>query len=202
MSKILYVDTETTGLKPGQIGQYSAILQNEDGSVVGKNYFFEVKNVCDDVKTKLGRDEAFYLAKSGGQKFADKALSIHDDINGSLLIAHNAPFDIKFLSFELWKCGIQAQPSQVFDTMREYKNYVGAVDMYNRPKNPRLEQVIDKLGINTAEVLSTAKQLFNSPDDFEYHDSRFDTACLFVMVNVMNEIATGTRGAWSNRYVQ
>ena len=42
--KKVFLDTETSGLAPGEIAQLSLIIEEETGEVRAKNYFFKIKS--------------------------------------------------------------------------------------------------------------------------------------------------------------
>ena len=52
MKKLVYIDTETTDLKPGQIGQLSYIISEED-RLYGKNMYFTVDFVSPEAEKVL-----------------------------------------------------------------------------------------------------------------------------------------------------
>lgn len=201
MAKYVYFDTETTGFKPGQIGQISAII-SEDNNISTINYFFEVEYVNPDVTATLGRDVAYYKNKSNGLKFADKANEIRDIFNNAIFVAHNLKFDENFLSVELWRCGLTAKKENQLDTMEHYKPIIGAVNSYGRLKNPKLVEVVKGLGLNEEKIRDYAKMLFkDSENEIDYHDSRYDTTVVFVITNIARELQDpNSEKTWLNHF--
>ena len=47
MSKVIYLDTETSGFYPGQIGQL-AMIKEENNEIVAYNYYFDIDSIEDD----------------------------------------------------------------------------------------------------------------------------------------------------------
>lgn len=207
--KVICFDTETTALYPGQIGQLSLVMtDDEDGKlqipkVEARNYFFSVDEVSQEVKDKFGRDELYYLAKSQGVSFADKAEELRGLFDGAYLVAHNIRFDKKFISMEFWRLGMSPLIAGELDTMTAYKDIVKSRGRSGQIKLPKLEEVVNHLNLSNAKILNYAKQLFgDSGEDITYHDSRFDTACLFIIYNVLVEMQSAglEQSAWANYY--
>ena len=69
---ILYLDTETTGLYPGEICQLSYIMQDKDGATA-KNFFFAVKDVEYGAYLVHGFSVQILKELSGGKTFSDHA---------------------------------------------------------------------------------------------------------------------------------
>ena len=200
--KFVYFDTETTGFKPGQIGQLSVIVE-ENEEVKAFNYFFEVKHIDADVTEKLGRDVEFYKVRANGEVFKDKATEIQEMFNGAIFVAHNLKFDETFLSSELWKCGLTATPSGKIDTMTYYKPIIKAVNMYGRLKNPKLIEVVQGLNLNEEKIRKYSMQLFKDDDNIDYHDSRYDTTVVYVISQIAREFSAGlSMGPWYQTFIK
>lgn len=202
MAKEIYFDVETTGLKPGQIGQLSLII-NEDGNLKGENYFFEVKYVNPDVTKKLGRDVAYYKEKSNGLKFEQKANEIYSIFDGAnTIIGHNVGFDINFLTTELWRAGYQLAINNTFDTMTTYKGQIPVFDKYGRFKNPKLSEVADYLNIDYEKVEQVSNKLFAGASvKPEYHDSTYDITITMLISQLYREKNEENK-TWTNFIVR
>ena len=81
---ILYLDTETTGLRPGQICQISYIMQTKN-SVVAKNMFFTVDSVEYGAYSVHGFSVEKLKELSKGKRFEDCVLEIKEDLLKELL---------------------------------------------------------------------------------------------------------------------
>ena len=194
MMKRVYFDTETTGFNPGQICQLSIIVENEDNSIYGKNYFFEVDTMDPDAEKVHGLSIEKLKVLSNGERFKDRKDEILQIMSDATLVAHNLPFDEKFMSSEFWRCGISFSPSDRFDTMKYFKDILKIPNRYRKYgayKNPKLCEVVDYLGLDNDKILSYTNKLFNTSENCGFHDSRFDTASMFVAVIVEREKMTG-----------
>ena len=77
---ILYLDTETTGLYPGNICQLSYAMQDKSG-VRAKNMFFSVDKVDYGAYLVHGFSVAKLKTLSKGLRFADRFDEINADIS-------------------------------------------------------------------------------------------------------------------------
>ena len=200
MASLICFDTETSGLKPGQIGQLSAIITDEALNVKGINYFFEIDSIEPGAEALLGRGVDWYREKSKGLKFKDVASEIAEIFNGNIWAGHNVKFDENFLSSELWRCGLVAKPVNKFDTMTNYKDILKIKDRYGRIKYPKLTELVDGLALNKDKLSKYCATLFGN-DETAFHDSRFDTTATFVAMQMFNELNLPLeKRAWTNTF--
>lgn len=182
--KLLFFDTETTGIKPGSICQLSYIIV--DSSVkpqqtIGKNYFFTVEHMEPEAEAVHGFSLEKLYELSNGEYFEDRFEDfIKDFYQADVVIGHNVSFDIKFLKHELEGIGELFEPKRLFCTMSYYKNICKILNPRGDFKNPRLEEVIKYLNIQKSDIESTASRLFEAMGN--YHDARFDTAATYLVV--------------------
>ncbi len=189
--KLLFFDTETTGVKPGSICQLSYILvdtSTKPQKTIGKNIFFTV----DEMEPEAERIHGFSLEKlyelSEGMYFEDLyADFINDFLEADFIIGHNVQFDIKFLKHELLGLGEFFEPNNVFCTMKYYKDICKILRPTGDYKNPKLEEVIKHLNITDSEISETANKYFQGSGN--YHDARFDTTATYL--TVINGIKKG-----------
>lgn len=188
MSKLVYFDTETTGFKPGQICQLSAIVE-EDGNIKTHNFFFEVKNIDEGAVKATGRDIEFYKKVASGVYFKDKADEIVELFKDATFVAHNLKFDEGFLSAELWRCNKQVTPKDRIDTMLIFTDIVKAKNQYGKVKFPKLSEVVAHYMIDEDMVRNLVHTWFDCSDNTSdaFHDARFDTACMFVAYQIYKE---------------
>ncbi|WP_319533363.1 DNA polymerase III subunit epsilon [uncultured Cohaesibacter sp.] len=113
-------DTETTGLDPFtgdrvvEIGCVELInhLPTENNFHV---YINPERDMPEEAFKIHGLSEEFLSDKP---KFAEIAQAFHDFIKDTVIIAHNARFDVKFLNWELEKAGFPTiQDDMVLDTL-------------------------------------------------------------------------------------
>lgn len=182
--KLLFFDTETTGVRPGSICQLSYILvdtSTKPQKTVGKNIFFTV----DEMEEEAEKIHGFSLEKlyelSNGLYFEDVYLDfIKDFSDADFLIGHNVQFDIKFLKHELLGLGELFEPKNTFCTMKYYKDICKILRPTGDYKNPKLEEVIKFLNISDSKISETANKYFMGSGN--YHDARFDTAATYLIV--------------------
>lgn len=182
--KLLFFDTETTGIKPGSICQLSYILTDtstKPQTTIGKNFFFTV----DEMNEEAQKIHGFSLEKlyelSNGMYFEDFFEDfLNDFITADFIIGHNVQFDIKFLKHELLGLGEDFIPQNIFCTMQYYKNICKILKSSGDFKNPKLEEVIKFLKISKEKITETADKLFMGSGN--YHDARFDTAATYLTV--------------------
>ena len=189
---IIYLDTETSGLNPGQICQLSYILQ--DGTKVkAKNFFFDVDYVEFGAYMVHGFSVEKLRVLSCGLGFNNHFQEIEKDFNSAdVICAHNTSFDFKFLSKEFERCGSMFLPKEQFCTM---KNSITACKLPRTNsrgyKYPKLAELCSFLGVSDSQISQTTTKLFGSQAG--YHDARFDTTALFISTNkgvqTINEFA-------------
>lgn len=198
----VYLDTETTGLVPGEIAELSMIIEEASTHqfIDAKNYFFTVNKMEPGAEEVHGFSEEKLISLSGGLRFKDKVDEIYGTLSDANIIAHNEAFDEKFLSSEFWRCGISFQPKARSCTMLYFKDILKLPGRWkSRVKNPKLSEVLDYLGISSKAVDEYSQKLFNYSGS-SFHDSRFDTTGMYVAVQVFRERQNGGVGEWSNRF--
>ena len=182
--KLLIFDTETTSIKPGHICQLSYITidaSTKPQQTIGKNFFFTV----DEMDPAAEAVHGFSLEKlydlSNGQYIEDLTEEfINDFSEADFVIGHNVNFDVRFLKLELEAMGIDYEPKNMFCTMQYYRDICKILRPSGDYKNPKLEEVINFLGITKDQISSKANELFQGSGD--YHDARFDTAATYLLI--------------------
>ena len=182
--KLLFFDTETTSIKPGHICQLSYITidaSTKPQQTIGKNYFFTV----DEMDPAAEAVHGFSLEKlydfSNGQYIEDLIEEFISDFSeADFVIGHNVNFDVRFLKLELEAMGIDYEPKNMFCTMQYYRDICKILRPSGDYKNPKLEEVINFLGITKDQISSKADELFQGSGD--YHDARFDTAATYLLI--------------------
>ena len=182
--RLLIFDTETTSIKPGHICQLSYITidaSTKPQQTIGKNYFFTV----DEMDPAAEAVHGFSLEKlydlSNGQYIEDLTEEfINDFSEADFVIGHNVNFDVRFLKLELEAMGIDYEPKNMFCTMQYYRDICKILRPSGDYKNPKLEEVINFLGITKDQISSKADELFQGSGD--YHDARFDTAATYLLI--------------------
>lgn len=181
---ILYFDTETSGLHPGQICQLTYILQDKNG-VKAKNFFFSVDYVEFSAQMVHGFSKEKLFILSNGKTFSDHFEEIKSDFESAdLVVAHNVSFDFSFMRKEFERMG------EIFKTKNEFCSMKKTTPICklkrtttNAYKYPKLAELCAFLGITDQDIKEHNLKLFN--ENVSFHDARFDTTALFLAVNKM-----------------
>ena len=132
-------DFETTGLSPErdrvvEIGAVAFRVRKEAGAWIGvEDGAFETlvnpgRPIPSEVSAIHGIDD---LAVSSAPTFAEAAGELLAFIDGSILDAHNAPFDIGFLRSETTRAGIENPQNPAYDTIAIAKTAVSGLPSYS-----------------------------------------------------------------------
>ena len=181
--KKLFIDTETSGFKPGQICQLTYTITVDDKVEVAKNFFL----ACDYINPGAEKVHGFSVDKlkilSNGKTFKDIAGEVVDDLKDGIFIAHNAKFDIDFVKTEIERAGYAFEISDSFCTMKYFENIVKLKGKYGKYKWPKLEETMNFLGIdsNSKGFNKGLQRLYGNSDAISFHDARYDV-CGLVMV--------------------
>ena len=174
---ILYFDTETTGLKPGQICQLSYIMQDCFGEI-SKNYFFTVDSVEYSAYLVHGFSvqKLYYL--SSGKRFSDFITEIaYDFASADLIVAHNIDFDLSFMRAEFERAGVNLKYKNAVCSMKT------AVPVCKLPRSrgvgykyPKLGELYNHFAVSDCDIVEQELNLF--AESTSAHDARYDTTAL------------------------
>ncbi|MFX0549962.1 exonuclease domain-containing protein [Hathewaya histolytica] len=178
--KSIFLDTETTGLRPGQIAQLTYIVE-EDKQLVGiKNYFFQVDSMDIEAEKVHGFSREKLEILSEGFTFGDLSEEIQEDFYEGTIIAHNIGFDKKFLEAEFQRIFELPGYSKEFCTMEYFRNIVKIPSRNGIGyKNPKLEEVVNYYNIDKDLILDRTKMLFGC-EDIGFHDARYDVMAMYM----------------------
>ena len=103
----IVLDTETTGLEPGQGDRVIEVAAVELMNLLPTGAtFHQLIDPERDIPAEATRVHGFTSADLAGKpRFADIAQEMLDFLADAPIIAHNAPFDFGFLDAELLRCG-------------------------------------------------------------------------------------------------
>jgi len=176
---ILYFDTETTSLSPGNICQLSYIIEGNNQKV-SKNFFFEVDYVCPSAQAVHGFSKERLKILSGGRKFYGYREEIFDDFNNAdLIVAHNLPFDISFLMKEFEDNDMQFKYKNGLCSMRHFTPVCKLPRSRGTAyKYPKLTELAEFFGLYPYDATINTLHLFNC--DATVHDARYDTTLLYL----------------------
>lgn len=183
MSKLIFLDTETSGLSPyeDRICQLSYIITNEDLNILGaKNFYFYLNEVDDGASRVHGLTPNVLKELSGGKVFRDFANEIKKDLEDSIVVCHNIEFDLNFLEQEFKRISLECELfKDCFCTMGVYTDILKIPHPYYHFKYPKLEEVIDYLNIPNARIEDVINRSFGKSNGF--HDARYDVACTYLI---------------------
>ncbi len=137
--RLVAFDFETTGLSPVtdrivEIGAAAFRMEEREGTWVAiDDGMYETlvnprRPIPAVVSAIHGIDD---LAVSASPTFAQVAPEFLAFIQGSILIAHNAPFDLGFLQAETKRAGLENPPNPAYDTISVAKTAVSGLPSYS-----------------------------------------------------------------------
>ena len=179
---ILYFDTETTSLHPGQICQLSYLMQTKK-SVVAKNFFFTVDSVDFSAFMVHGFSVDKLEKLSCGRRFRDFFEEIDKDFSSAdVIISHNTAFDVSFMRTEYERLNKVFGPKETFCSMKKSVPITKLLRSSGRGyKYPKLSDLCAYLSVTDGVIKSACNNFFGA--DTGYHDARFDTCALFLCMN-------------------
>ena len=185
--RTIIFDTETTGLKPGNICQLAYIVDDGSGAATGRNFYFKVDYVEPGAENVHGYNTATLDRLSGGLGFGAHAARIGGDFSACpLWVAHNFSFDYLFLLAECKRHGVNINAEKRFCTMRHYAPVVKLPQKYPRRgappyKNPNLSELVAFIGITDDEITKFSRDVFAVDDSgINRHDARYDCAATYL----------------------
>lgn len=191
--KNVFLDTETTNIRPGQICQISYIVDN-GVNLRAVNHFLEVDEMSSGAEAIHGFSIDKLKTLSCGKRFKDISNSLFSDLKDSLLICHNIAFDYSFLQDEFWRLSLNVPSCDIFCTMMYFVNIckIPGRSFLRNYKWPTLMELAGYLGITDNAVLKFQSDCFGS--DKVAHDSRYDTTVLYlcyqeaITQNILKEV--------------
>lgn len=196
--KILFFDTETTGLNPGNICQLSYIIIDGD-CIQANNHFFKVNYVEPGAQRVHGLSVEKLLKLSNNKTFKDNFNQLKTDFDSAdLLVGHNISFDLKFVNSEYRQLGHNFRYNNSLCTMKHFTNIckIEKNGGYGY-KWPKLEELTRFLNIKDKDIIKTTGEIFNCKG-IGYHDARFDTVATYL--SYMEGIRKGLIGVTKASY--
>jgi DNA polymerase-3 subunit epsilon len=180
--KKIFLDTETSGFKPGQIAQLTYTITINDKVEEAKNFFL----ACDHIEPGAEGIHGFSVERlkilSEGRTFKDIAGEVAEDLKDGIFIAHNVIFDIDFVKTEIERAQYPFEIGGQFCTMRYFENIIKLKGKYGKYKWPKLEETMQFLGIDSKckGFQASLKKLYGD-SDIGFHDARFDVCGLLTV---------------------
>lgn len=153
---LVFLDTETTGLAPryGDRIVEIALVRFRDG--VMENFYTSLVNPEREISPGAARVHGITNHDiRDAPLFRDIARQVRAELEGAVIVAHNAPFDLGFLNHEFHWARVNAPANLALDTLALLRRYF-------RFRSNALTRVADELGIERetshralADVLTT-----------------------------------------------
>ncbi|HOS32519.1 MAG TPA: 3'-5' exonuclease [Spirochaetota bacterium] len=154
----VFFDLETTGLFPldGDRVVELAMIKTKKGEVVDKLEFLFNPGMPIPVETSSINKITNDMVKDSPLFSREIGERIIEFIDKSILVAHNAPFDLSFLSSEMARVGVTYEGWSAIDTLKMSK------ELLRLPKY-KLDNIV---------------KYYDLSSDGEYHRALYDTECL------------------------
>ena len=179
-------DSETTGLRPGNICQLAYIIV-DGGAPKGRNFFFKVDYIEPGAINVHGYTVEMIDRLSGGRRFGESAGTIYDDFKSCpLWIAHNFSFDNLFIYTEFKRAGMYIKAENSFCTMRHFTQIMQLKPVsQNRAagqfKYPSLSELIKYVNLSDKEIYDMIFEAFGGDGaGLNRHDARYDCAATYL----------------------
>jgi DNA polymerase-3 subunit epsilon len=119
---------------------------------------------------------------SCGRRFSDDAAEIAADfLSADIIIAHNLPFDYKFLEKEFERLAWEFKYKDALCTMRYFTPHCKlSGNARNTYKYPKLEELGKHFDMDENTIAGMAADVFT--ECLGAHDSRYDTALMYLCV--------------------
>ena len=182
---IIYFDTETTGLFPGNIIQLSYIKESKN-EVVGKNFYFSVDYIEPSAQAVHGISVEQLKILSKGKTFSEYAEEIAKDFyESSLVVAHNFSFDLSFMLAEFHGLNAMFKYKESFDTMKYFTPVLKLPRKNGKGyKYPKLTELVEFANVDSSSVLSAVENCFGK-GSFGFHNACFDVSAMYLAVKKM-----------------
>jgi DNA polymerase III epsilon subunit-like protein len=189
----MVLDTETTGLEPGQICQMSYIIFNQEFRIEKVfNKFYSVESVEKGASDVHGFTKEKLNILSDFKDFNDEIQEcLNDFMKVDLIICHNTDFDLKFLEAEFQRLGIEfnfrckSWCSMKYNT--DILRLPGKCRDGNNYKYPRLNETMKYYGIDEEVTIELCKECFKC-EEITFHDARFDVYGLYLICVEMEKL--------------
>lgn len=186
--RIVYLDTETSGLRPGQITQLAYVMSENGNLVYRFNQYYTVDFIETDAARVTGLNVDILKTLSEGARFSTTSDIVLTDLSNKLVVGHNIAFDEKFVSAEFARLGKSFFFTKTFDTMHRLANIIKLPSRRKNAayKNPKLAEAMEYMGITQDQVTKLTTEVFGQ-DDRCAHDARFDCIATYMVCEVAKQ---------------
>ena len=177
-------DIENDGSKSSRVCQLS-YLKVYRWHVKGKNMYFKLDYMNYHAQKVHGLSVYKLRRLSNGEIFADRADEIYKDFaNAEVWIGHDVQCDVRYLTGEFKRIGVNIAPPATFCTLKRYTKDVNIPlkDNPNKLKPAKLEEVMRHFGITPELVVKKCAKWFGGGD--RAHDARYDTVGTYLSMLV------------------
>ncbi|PTF40067.1 DNA polymerase III subunit epsilon, partial [Staphylococcus cohnii] len=111
-----------------------------------------LKEISDKIESITGLNDEFLMDKPFFER--KHAEELKNKLEGSTIVAHNAPFDMKFLIYSLYNLGIEHNKFRVYDTLTFSRKYI------TETKNHKLQTLKEYFNLDSGyshDALNDAK---------------------------------------------
>ncbi len=154
---LAFVDTETTGLNPGYGDRVVEIAIARFRRGVMEDYYVTLVNPQRPIGPAVRIHGIHDMDVRDAPTFAEIASQVCEEFGDAVVVGHNAPFDLGFLSSEFRRAQLPCPNNLVLDTLTFLRQY------FRYPSNS-LQRVAEYIGIKPtqahramADVLTTQK---------------------------------------------
>lgn len=187
--KIVYLDTETTGLSvTGSIVQLSYLVENGNGPTGVENFYMDASYMEEQAQEVTGLTVEKLHKLSGGKTFSNYAGQVLKDLEDAVIIGHNCGFDIRFLREEFRRCGLKYKPEKVVCTMEFMRDIIKLPRAKGGYRNPKLSDVLEYLNISEQDIARFTRAVYRTSDNISAHDSRYDTIAVYLVCKKLSKL--------------
>ncbi|MGB2579965.1 DNA polymerase-3 subunit epsilon [Elusimicrobium simillimum] len=171
--KFAFLDTETTGLSPQQGARLCEVAVVTNGAMIAKSEYSTIINPGCLIPAEASAIHGITNAMAAeAPYFIDIAPQLISILEDSVIVCHNADFDIPFLAYELGLCGLRLPRAVVLDTLK-FARKNGTF------KKNNLGNIVTELGLSNegwhramADVKMTEKVFYHFLAKFKEHGAK------------------------------
>ncbi len=159
---LVFLDTETTGLAPrfGDRIVEIALVRFRGGAM--ENFYNTLVNPERSISPGAARVHGISDREvASAPRFREIARAICAELEGAVIVAHNAPFDLNFLAHEFYLARVNAPGNLALDTLTLLRRYF-------RFRSNALSRVADELGIEKETSHRALADVLTTRGVFEY----------------------------------